>query len=136
MPTIHYHYLLDISTILFYHFREISIEAYKAYQNKKCIVQLQDAKTKLAANNYNDALNILSQIDPSTPCFNESQKLIENASTKVNQEEKKQWEFQMKVYNDSVSLQQQRINAIKEIAVAYYKSKPTTVNYTYLVLVR
>ena len=113
--------------------QEISIEAYKAYQNKKCIVQLQDAKTKLAANNYNDALNILSQIDPSTPCFNESQKLIENASTKVNQEEKKQWEFQMKVYNDSVSLQQQRINAIKEIAVAYYKSIPTTVNYTYLV---
>ena len=56
-----------------------------------------------------------------------------NASTKVNQEEKKQWEFQLKVYNDSVSLQQQRINAIKEIAVAYYKSIPTTVNYTYLV---
>ena len=42
----------------------------------------------------------------------------------------------MKVYNDNVSLQKQRINAIKDIAVAYYKSKPTTVNYTYLVLVR
>jgi hypothetical protein len=113
--------------------QEKSIEVYKAYQNQKCIVQLQDAKTQLAANNYNDALNILSQIDPSTPCFKESQKLVENAAAKVDQEEKKQWEFQMKIYNDNVSLQKQRINAIKDIAVAYYKTKPTTVNYTYLV---
>ena len=113
--------------------QEKSIEAYKAYQNQKCIVQLQDAKTQLAANNYNNALNILSQIDPSTPCFKESQTLVENAATKVDQEEKKQWQFQMKVYTDNISLQKQRINAIKDIAVAYYKSKPTTVNYTYLI---
>ena len=113
--------------------QEKSIEAYKAYQNQKCIVQLQEAKTQLAANNYNSALRILSQIDPSTPCFKESQILVEKAATKVDQEEKKQWEFQMKVYNDNVSLQKQRINAIKDIAVAYYKSKPTTVNYTYLI---
>lgn len=110
-----------------------SIEAYIAYQNQKCKVQLQDAKTQLAANNYHNALNILSKIDPSTPCFKESQTLVEKAATKIDQEEKKQWEFQMKVYNDNVSLQKLRINAIKDIAVAYYRSKSTTVTYTYLV---
>jgi len=110
-----------------------SIEAYKAYQNQKCIIQLQEAKTQLAANNYNDALNILSQIDPSTPCFKESQVLVGNAAAKVAAEEKKQWEFQMKVYSDNVALEKLRINAVKDIAVAYYKSKPTNVSYTYLI---
>lgn len=113
--------------------QEKSIEAYKAYQNQKCTVQLQEAKTQIAANNYNDALNLLSQIDPSTPCFVECQTMVENISAKIKEEEKKQWDFQMKIYNDNVALQSQRINAIKDIAVAYYKSKPTTVNYTYLV---
>lgn len=51
----------------------------------------------------------------------------------VNAEEKKQWDFQMKKYNDAVSLEKQRIEAIKEIAISYYKSQPTSVNYNYIV---
>lgn len=113
--------------------QEKSIEAYKAYQNQKCAVQLQEAKTQLASNNYSTALDVLSEIDPSTPCFKESQVLVNNAAAKVDAEEKKQWDLQMKQYNDSVSLEKHRINAVKEIASAYYKSRPTTVNYLYLI---
>jgi len=113
--------------------QEASIEAYKAYQNQKCIVQLQNAKTQLASNNYYNALEILSEIDPSTACFKEAQALVESAGAKVDQEEKKQWDLQMEIYKDSVALEKQRIDAVKDIAVAYYKSQPTTVNYTYLV---
>ena len=78
-------------------------------------------------------LNILSQIDPSTPCFKESLSLVNNAASKIDVEEKKQWDLEMKVYNDDVALEKQRINAIKDVAVAYYKSKPTTISYTYLI---
>jgi hypothetical protein len=113
--------------------QEKSIEAYKAYQSQKCIEQLQQAKALLASNRYNEALNALSFIDPSTPCFKESQTLMNDAASKVDAEERKQWDFKMKKYNDNVALEKERINAVKEIAVAYYKSKPTTVNYTYLV---
>lgn len=113
--------------------QEKSIEAYKTYQNQKCKVQIQEAKTQLASNNYNYALQILSQIDPSTSCFKESQTLVTNLATKVDAEEKKQWDLKMKIYNDNVELEKNRINAVKDIAVAYYKSKPTTVNYTYLI---
>jgi hypothetical protein len=110
-----------------------SIEAYKAYQNQRCNEQLQYAKSELATNNYESALSTLSNIDPSTSCFKESQSLMNDAASKVDVEEKKQWDMQVKVYNDEVALQKLRINAVKDIAVAYYKSKPTTVNYTYLV---
>ena len=99
--------------------QEKSIEAYKAYQNQKCAKQIQEAKTTLAANNYNAALQILSQIDPSATCFNESQTLMKNAESKIDAEEKKQWDLKMKVYDDNVALEKQRINAVKDIAVAY-----------------
>jgi hypothetical protein len=110
-----------------------AIEAYKAYQTQKCAELIQKAKTLLAANDYAGALNILSDIDPSASCFNEAQTIAKTAETKVDDEEKKQWDFQMKQYNDAVSLEKQRIEAIKEIAVSYYKSQPTSVNYNYIV---
>jgi len=110
-----------------------AIEAYKAYQTQRCSELIQKAKTTLASNDYLGALNILSDIDPSASCFNEAQTIAKSAETKVNAEEKKQWDFQMKQYNDAVSLEKQRIEAIKEIAVSYYKSQPTSVNYNYIV---
>lgn len=113
--------------------QEKCIEAYKAYQNQKCSKQIQEAKTMLAANNYNGTLEILSQIDPSASCFKEAETMMKNAEAKIDTEEKKQWDLKMKVYNDNVALEKQRINAVKDIAVAYYKSKPTTVNYSYII---
>jgi len=115
------------------HIQDKAIESYKAYQTQKCAELIQTAKTSLAANDYIGALNILSEIDPSASCFNEAQTLAKTAETKVDAEEKKQWDFQMKQYNDAVSLEKQRVEAIKEIAVSYYKSQPTTVNYNYIV---
>lgn len=110
-----------------------AIEAYKAYQTQKCAELIQKAKTFLAANDYAGALNILSDIDPSASCFKESQILAKTAETKVDAEEKKQWDFKMKQYSDAVSLEKQRVEAIKKIAVSYYKSQPTTVNYNYII---
>jgi hypothetical protein len=106
---------------------------YKAYQKQKCSDQIQQAKTKSAAMNYIDALNILAEIDPSTDCFKDAQSLIKSIEGKVNAEEKKQWNLQIKTYNDAVNLEKHRIDAIKEIAVSYYKSKPSSVNYHYLI---
>jgi tetratricopeptide (TPR) repeat protein len=113
--------------------QEKAIEAYKAFQTQSCSVLIQKAITALAANDYAGALNILSDIDPSTSCFNEALKIAEVAEKKVNEEEKQQWDFQMKQYNDAKRLEEQRIQTIKEIAASYYKSQPTSVTYNYVV---
>lgn len=110
-----------------------AIDAYKAYQTQKCAELIQRAKTTLAGNDNKGALNILAEIDPSASCFIEAQTIAKSAETKVNAEEKKQWDFQMKQNNDAVSLEKQRIEAIKEIAVSYYNSQPKSVNYNYIV---
>lgn len=113
--------------------QEKAIDSYKAYQTQKCAELIQKAKTSLATNDYVGALNILSEIDPSATCFNEAQTLAKTAETKVDAEDKKQWDLQMKQYNDAVILEKQRIEAIKEIVVSYYKSQPTSVSYNYIV---
>ena len=110
-----------------------SITVYKAYQTQKCSELILKAKTTLSSNDFVGTLNILSNIDPSVSCFKEAQSIAKTVEAKVTAEEKKRWDFQMKQYNDEVGLEKQRINAIKEIAVAYYKSQPTTVSYNYIV---
>lgn len=110
-----------------------SIEAYKVFQKKNCTKQMQLARNTIALNDYVGTLNILSEIDPASPCFKESQNMAKTAESKVNAEEKKKWDFQMKQFNDAVSLERQRINAIKDIAVSYYKSQTTDINYTLIV---
>jgi hypothetical protein len=94
---------------------------------------IQQAKTTIIGNDYGGALNILADIDPSATCFKEAQTLAKSVEAKVDAEERKQWDFKMKQYNDAVSLEKQRIQAVKEIAVSYYKSQPTTVSYNYII---
>lgn len=110
-----------------------AVETYKGFQKKNCSKQIQLARNTLAINDYVGTLNILSEIDPASPCFKESQTMAKTIELKVTAEEKKQWDFQIKEYNDAVSLEKQRVNAIKEIAVSYYKSQTANINYTLIV---
>ena len=110
-----------------------AIEAYKAFQTQKCSELIQKAKSSMSSNDYIGALNSLSKIDPSTKCFTEVQLIVKSAEAKINAEEKKQWDFQMKQYNDAVNLEKRRIEAIKEIAISYYKSVPSRVSYYNLI---
>jgi hypothetical protein len=110
-----------------------AIELYKLYQNQICNELIINAKAKIASNNNSAALDILSKIDPSASCIKEAQLLIAKVESKVSSEEKKQWDFKMKQYNDATNLEKMRINAVKEIAVSHYKNQPKTVNYLYIV---
>lgn len=112
--------------------QEKTIEAYNAYKNQKCSERIQIAKTQLAANNYHEALRSLSAIDPSSLCNTEAQNLIKQAAKNVDAEEKKLWDFELKKYNDSIAMEKYRINAVRDIVVNYYNSKPNTVSYNYI----
>lgn len=107
----------------------LAVDAFKAYQNQRCKEDIQNAKAALEANDYQLSLMILSQIDPSSPCASESLSLMKSAGSKVDVEDKRNWDFAMRAYSDSVALEKMRINAVKEIAVAYYSNHPSTINY-------
>ncbi|GHV55989.1 hypothetical protein FACS1894182_01610 [Bacteroidia bacterium] len=102
---------------------EKSLKIFKAYQNQVCAEKIRQAKAKSAAQDYEGALEILLEIDPSAKCFNESLSLIKSIEPKVDAEIKRDWDFQMKQYNDAIHLEKRRIDALKEMVVAYYKSR-------------
>lgn len=107
-----------------------AITTYKAYQNQVCKKQIQQAEAAAANNNYSGALAWLGRIDPESGCSQQAKNLMNQMAKKVDADEKRDWDFMMKKYDDSVELEKYRIEAIRDILSAYFKSKPQTVNYT------
>lgn len=100
-----------------------SIEIYKQLQSKNCNELQHKAQVLIANKEYEGALSILMSIDSSSPCFANSKKLIASIESKIKAEDKKQWDFMMEQYNDAVNIEKQRINAVKEVAVSYFRSQ-------------
>lgn len=113
--------------------QKTAIEIYKDYQNHICKTNMMKANTKISSQDYDYALSILANIDPASNCFSEAKRKITEIEGKVSEEKKREWEFKMKQYDDAVSLEKERINAIKEIAVAYYSQEPPNHNYLYII---
>lgn len=96
-----------------------SFEVYKKYQSILCSKNITTAKAAIATNNYENALQALEVIDPSSTCYPEVQKLIAQISSKVDKKEKQE-----------LDLEKQRINAIKEIGKAYYSNSIRIIKYS------
>jgi hypothetical protein len=112
--------------------KEKSLEIYMLYLNKKCKSQLSEGDALIANQNYDQALNVLLQIDPISDCFNEAQNRIKSIENKITEQKKDERELEIKKYENEVELEKKRIEAIKEIAVAYYQRTQPTYNYNVL----
>lgn len=72
-----------------------------------------------------EAHSYLSQIDPEATCYAKALAL----SKQISDTTKKQWEFEnVTKYQNEYDLEKRRINAAKEVAVAWAKNQPKTVN--------
>ena len=98
-------------------------------QKFKCNQYLQNAKTSAAATKYDEALEYLSWIDPTSPCASESKSLINSIASKVGQERKKEWDFLLKTYSDAVALKKAQIQSMNSLAVAWLRSQPSSATY-------
>ncbi len=106
-----------------------TIEAYNAYQSHTCKKNVQKAKAQIAGDNYNGALCTLSYIDPNSDCASETESLIRVVAQKVEEKERKEWNLMLKKYEDRQNFMRYRMEVIKEISKAYYRSRPATVIY-------
>ncbi len=109
--------------------RDKTDEAYMAYQNQICKEKIQSAKALIAGKNYNSAINILMQTDPSSSCANETERLISQIRKEIDEKEREQLALQEKLRKDAMNMELIRMQNQKEIAIAYYKSKPQTIVY-------
>lgn len=104
-----------------------AVDYFNAYQEQVCQSLILQAKTQQAQRDFAGALNTLAGIDPTSSCKKDAETLVADLESKVTAEEKKQWDFLVQQHKDAVALESQRITAIKEMAVAYYKNQPKTV---------
>jgi hypothetical protein len=76
-----------------------------------------------------EAADFLGDIEPLSSSYKEGQELADRIRKKIEADEKRDWDFKMKKYTDGLRLEQQRIDAARETAIAYYKNQPKTVTY-------
>lgn len=103
-----------------------AVQLYQAYSDQHCAEVLLNAKTKLALNKYEEGLTLLASVDPTAKCYMEAKALVTKTESEVDASRRR-------AFNAALSLEKQRINAVRDIAKAYYESRPNTINYTVLI---
>ncbi len=97
-------------------------------------VILNKARTAwLSAKNEEGAKNayeLLSTINPKATCQPKVAELYKTIETKLNADEKKQWDLTMKLYRDNLKLEESTLNAYRDVAVEYAKNQPKIINNT------
>lgn len=89
---------------------------YLSMLDKDCKTKLNQAKLKWNASQSikgaEDAAEILNTIDINSPCQTEVAKFSTSIKNKLNEDERRRWEFKMKQYNDKIAMakEQQRQN--------------------------
>ena len=117
---------------------------YQKLIDRECTLKLNEAKTIWAANpNSNGAAQVaplLSAINPDAVCWNDALSFVETVRVKVETAEKRNWDFKMKQYSDSIkhsnqliNIELQRIISAKEIALEYAKNQPKTIVYNHII---
>jgi hypothetical protein len=108
---------------------------YQLQIDRQCKSDLLNAKTSWS-NNQNatgaaEAMESLNRIDPNSVCYKEALQLNDAIAARIKELENREWAFKMKIQQDQVDLDKLRINAAKEIGVAYGKNQPKTITYNY-----
>ena len=82
-----------------------------------------------------EAANYLRQISPAADCQEEVSKLISEITTKIKHDEEREWQFQLRQYNDRIQqereaarneqeLKRMGIQAAKDVAIAFAQNQP------------
>lgn len=112
---------------------EIGNKIFQDYIDYTCQINLAKARAAWAAeqNSYgaSQAGEYLSEIYPEASCHGEAMALYNEIKAKVLDD----WKFEMKMYQDQIDLESQRIDAWKAVGVAYGNhQQPTTTNIAWL----
>ena len=102
-----------------------SVDIYKQYINNQCNLNLAAARREWAA--AQNALGAaaageyLALITPDAGCYGDAMELYKEIKGKVLDD----WKFEMKKYQDGVDIEKQRVDAMRQIGVAYGNHQPS-----------
>ena len=101
------------------------LDIYQQYIDNQCNINLAAARTAWAAEQNSKgayaAGEYLANILPDAKCYGEAMELYKEIKGKVLDD----WKFEMKKYQDGVDLEKLRIDAARQIGVAYGNHQPS-----------
>lgn len=114
--------------------QEKAVLALKLYEEANCKELILKAKTAIASREYERAGEYIVNVSSESSCYKEATALAANIESKLTAEEQRKWNFMKERYRSEQELEKTRINAVKEVAKAYYESQWSPVTYNMIVL--
>lgn len=107
---------------------------YQQKINSEATTLLEKAKTAWTLNQNeqgaNEVANIICQINPKSSNYNQVIYLRNTINKKLQADERRDWDFKMKQYEDNQAFKRSLIDAAKAIGVAWGQNQPRTVYKT------
>lgn len=108
------------------------INVYKQFVDRQCVENLAQAQAAwmsgFTAENAAVAGVFLSEIYPDAACYEDAQQLVREIKKHMGEE----WKFELKRWDDSVSIQLQQMKYAREIAIAFAQNQPKeTINFIF-----
>jgi len=108
---------------------------FKLFQQQYCAELVQAAKSRIAAGDYNSALDVLAVVDPMSPCGAEAKGLFPKIEGKVENQRLERLAWLKKIHTDRIELEKYRIEAFKEIGKAYYTALAQPDHWAHIIIV-
>ena len=94
--------------------------------DKKASGILQGVKAALATKDYEKALELLLQIDPSSTYFKEASTLIDSVKANIDAQEKAELEERQRALDDRMKLEKMRLEAAQKMGASYAQETENT----------
>ena len=131
------HYLMSVPNLCTDCFLLCQTTAEEIYKQKidfEATSLLQQARTEWSKQpnlkGANKVAFLINKINPYSSIYPQVEKLREEISNKLQADEQKEWEFQMKKYEDSQTFKQSIVEACRAIGVAWGQGQPQNVTKT------
>jgi hypothetical protein len=108
---------------------------YKQQIDRTCKLNLASATSEWNAGQNTasaaKAGKLLSGIDPNSSCYADAKALSDKIAKRVLELDSREWDFQMKQYDNQMSIEMATIQAARDIGVAYGENQPQSITYNY-----
>jgi len=118
----------------------LSERYYKRYQENTCKENILLAESFIVSRKVSDAIRVLSNIDPESSCYLKVNRKLDQIDQMVKDQEKNEREILLEEkriayekYMTDASIERDRIEAIRDMSIEYYRNQTKTYQYNYII---
>ena len=103
-------------------------EMYAAMADRECKTYILKARSSIANQQYESAMDYVASVDPLSSCYKEALAIAKEIENKVDESKRIAMQEARKERKDNFELEKKRIEAARDVAIEYCKSRLSTYN--------